>query len=112
MVHHRINYNVFCIILLILSLGTLKASKDLIEDNMNPSIDECGAAISRTHSRRGTFNQALACMKNGFKSVCLGHEDEIEFIIPELRNFYSTVNKLTLPIGFILYTNEGTRNAL
>lgn len=108
-----INYNIFYTILLILSLGTLKAiERPTEEDNLNPSINECGAAISRTNPRRDTINQALACMKNGFKSVYLGDEYEIEFIAPELRDFYATINRRTLPIGSIFYTHEGTRNAL
>jgi len=112
MAHREINCNIFYMILLILSLGTLQASEDPIEENLNPSIDECGAAISRTHPRRDTINQALACMKNGFKPVYWGYDNEIEHIAPELRDFYSTVNKLTLPMGYLIYTDDGTRNAL
>ena len=114
MASYRINYHVFYVILLILSLDTFKASEDPIEENLNPSINECGAAISRTHPRRDTINQALACMKNGFKSVYWGYGEDLEneFIAPELRNFYSTVNKLTIPVGYLLYTHEGARNAL
>ena len=118
MAYRIIHYRVFYATLLIFILGTLgasvKTSEDPINENLNPSVDDCGAAISRTHPRKGTINQALACMKNGFRSVYLGsdYENTVEFIAPELRDFYATVNKLTVGTHCILYTHTGTRNAL
>ncbi len=114
MVKYTMNFNVFYISLLIFNIGVLKVSAGRLEseDNLNPSIHECGAAISRIYPRRDTINQALACMKNGFRSVYWGYDNEDEIIVSELRDFYSTLNKLTVGTNYIFYTDKGTRNAL